>query len=370
MSSLSGLGGSLQVRPGQPCPHNLRSSRRDWAGRLTIGLPAAAVPQRLASMYGLCAHAQSLCASLCVAAAQGRLTGSDGAARRALQWETAREHLRRILLGWQLGLHLLPCSLLSASQPEPAQLLAWLEKNLLAMPATTWLSEWSRDPQACLRQWSEEGGSRLARLFAKNRASADQPLAGAPQLRPHASSDDLHELALCMQTQPQFCLRPLWRGACAETGPWTRLNNSDPALTSVWLRLGARLAELLRLALPGDTGEPGQTGADYLQAGQLSLGPGQGLAWVEMARGLLVHRVVLDATARVNACQVLAPTEWNFHAEGAVAQALAAMPSTLTPWVLRDARLLMSAYDPCVSVEIVEQPIDILVAAAQGAPHA
>ena len=111
-------------------------------------------------------------------------------------------------------------------------------------------------------------------------------------------------------------------------------------------RFAARLAELVRLALPGGEGR--------LRSGRVPLGPGEGLAWAEMARGLLVHHVRLDGRgdeARIDACHVLAPTEWNFDAEGAVAAALEKLDPA-TPDCARRVALLMAAYDPCVRYEM------------------
>jgi coenzyme F420-reducing hydrogenase alpha subunit len=89
-----------------------------------------------------------------------------------------------------------------------------------------------------------------------------------------------------------------------------------------------------------------------------------------MARGLLIHQVQLDSTqaeARVASCQVLAPTEWNFHPQGAVAQVLEAMPTHTTQRVYREADLLISAYDPCVRHEFVN---NLPTAQPQGELHA
>ena len=88
------------------------------------------------------------------------------------------------------------------------------------------------------------------------------------------------------------------------------------------MRLIARLVDLLRLAAPG--------GAHWLAEGALPLARGEGIAWTEMARGLLVHWVRARDGRRgpTRACaryRVLAPTEWNFHPHGVLAQALAAL---------------------------------------------
>lgn len=384
---LEGLSGGLQLRPGGAMPGNLRSSRRDWASLLAPGLPAELLPARLGLAFGLCAHAHRLCAGLAIAAACAQPGERHSLARaqaQVLQRETLREHLRRILLDWprlllkpgmrarslqlQAQQALLSCPLLrqGAGEGPPeswrAPTLAWMERELLGLPGPSLLALWQQGPQACLALWSAEGEGFLPQLFTQLRELADRAWAGAPLLHPQASEAGLRQLAQAMREQPGFCMAPQWQGACAETGPWSRwrLGTAAPGLDSLWLRLGARLLECLRLALPED----GANGAAYLDAGALSLAPGRGLAWVEMARGLLIHQIDLDAGARgafggesrVRSCQVLAPTEWNFHPEGAVARGLAALPSELTPRVCQASHLLMNAYDPCVSYEMIDPP--------------
>jgi hypothetical protein len=61
-----------------------------------------------------------------------------------------------------------------------------------------------------------------------------------------------------------------------------------------------------------------------------------------------------DAPARVAACRVLAPTEWNFHPQGVVAQCIAALDgSQPAEDTERRVRLLMAAFDPCVPFDVM-----------------
>jgi coenzyme F420-reducing hydrogenase alpha subunit len=88
-----------------------------------------------------------------------------------------------------------------------------------------------------------------------------------------------------------------------------------------------------------------------LSLGALPLAPFEAIAWVEMARGLLLHHVQLEGdgdSARVVTCHVVAPTDWNFDAEGAVARVLEQLPTNLAGEGLRQLDALMAAYDPCV----------------------
>lgn len=368
MTGFDVLAGSLQLHPGQ-APPNISSTRSAWARSVARGQPAATLPDRLAAIFTLCADAHRLTSRQALAAAGApALPGPVDAAAPdlALQAGTLREHLRRIWLDWPPALAgqtalqadllaLRDCPLLRrGAEPRDAlaAMPAWVEAHLLGEPALPWLAAWEADPPYALAGWTARRATPAARLLDHCGATA-AALARAPApLAVHAHTDALRGLAEAMRGDPDFVLAPLWHGAAAETGPWTRLNESAPArLDNAWLRLGARLAEAVRLSLP-DT--PGRCGASWLRQGALALGDGEGLAWCEMSRGLLVHRVQLDSTATggpcIAECDVLAPTEWNFHPRGAVARALAALPA-------QDAddhavRVLVAAFDPCVNAHV------------------
>ena len=111
--------------------------------------------------------------------------------------------------------------------------------------------------------------------------------------------------------------------------------------------MSARWLELIELAA-ADPQANGQRSAPLLASGARWLSHGQALAWCEMARGLLLHWVQLDADGAVQDYRVLAPTEWNFHPQGALAQALTSLPAADTAV----ARTLAAAFDPCVSCTV------------------
>ncbi|RFO94908.1 hydrogenase formation protein [Rhodoferax lacus] len=400
MSPSDALAGKLRLSPGQARPHNLHSSRRDWAAAMTRGMAADGLAARLASIFSLCGESHRLCAQMAVAAARGTVRGDTAQAALTLQRETLQEHVRRITLDWpgQLLTHadaeeeeeaeadaqalsqqalvlLQQCPLFglrgvaagapavkaaSTSPPQAAASTAlsdlpllqdWLHTQLLGMDAATWLARWEQDPASWLRHWSASKPLCVAQMLQRARPLLDQAGPQSPLLRVHSSDTSLLMLADDLQRDPGFTRRPLWRGRCAETGSWTRLSQSQPErLNTAWLRLGARLAELVRLALPD---APRRCGAHWLAMGSLPTAPRSGLAWIEMARGLLIHQVQLDASgSSVLSCQVLAPTEWNFHPQGAVAEALESMPAHAGNAVIRAIDGLLSAYDPCVQHEL------------------
>jgi hypothetical protein len=353
------LGGALWWRPGEPCPNNLRSTRPDWVGRITRGLPANRLPATLASLFSLCGHAHRACAGLAVDAARGHRPEVTHAARASLAQQTLHEHLRRMALDWprQLATKHVPDVTADwlarcpgfASAPGPDATAAWLHAEVLGMAPAAWLAAWEHEPAAWLALWCGHGSGPLAQLLHSCRPVADATLPSMPALRLHADADALHAFASQLRHDGAFARRPRWRGHCAETGVWTRLNEAAPQrLNTSWLRLGARLAECVRLALPD---APGRCGTHWLNLGALPLAPSEAIAWVEMGRGLLVHHVQLEGlgdSARVVACHVIAPTEWNFDAEGAVARVLERLPKQLAGEGLRRLDAAMAAYDPCV----------------------
>ncbi|MGS5090059.1 hypothetical protein ACVC7V_26555 [Hydrogenophaga sp. A37] len=377
-TALSHLAGSLRVAPGAPLPLALHSSRQDWAPRLTRGQAVSALPGLMASLFNLCSHAHRLCAQLAIEAAVPGLLPAPSQVAQRLRTETAQEHIRRIGLDWprllaadahgpwaaQAQAALMTCPLLApaataVADPWPAT-LAWLEDQLLQMPTTTWLRAW----QACGTDWlldwchrHRHSGWLPALLRAAREANTAVPLNPASALRAHADLVGQRGLSAALALTSGFALHPLWHGAPAHTGHWTRLNDLPGGLPfTPWALLGSRIAELIRLCKPD---VPGQGGAGWLCFGSLNTGERQGMAWVEMARGLLVHQVEIDAPvgdapARVAAYRVLAPTEWNFHPQGVVAQHIAALdagqPAEDTE---RRVRLLMAAFDPCVPFDVM-----------------
>ncbi|MDQ0027400.1 hypothetical protein J2X90_005235 [Variovorax paradoxus] len=361
MTTLPSLAGTLRVRPGLPRPHNLASDRRALAGLLLAGRSVVEAPHMLASLFTLCGHAHLLCATLALAAARGQDASASATQRRALRRETARDHALRIGLDWPVELYVpgaLPawadsshkslrgCPWLAEAPRPESDGIAWLA-DLLGTSPLAWLALWEREPAEWLAQWCERERGWLPGLLHACAPLANRVLQAAPPLRVHGSPSDLCAFAAGLGTAFE-ATAPTWRGLCAETGTWTRLHDPRAELpASAWERFGARIADLVRLSLP-DAAERG--GAGWLAAGALQTGIGEGLAWVETARGLLIHRARVDgrpADRRVAGYDVVAPTDWNFHRLGAVAHALERMPADgceAGPLL----RILMAAYDPCV----------------------
>jgi hypothetical protein len=370
------LSGQYQLHPGTA--QSIVGQRPVLAGgrlgRVLQGQRGEQVGRTLSSIFTLCAHAHRRTADIALAAAQAGPAAMPFTEPPVQLWlETARDHLRSIALDWPQRLPepaasahnldwLRDCPLsLAASRPltdtasallAHAALRAWLEQCLLGQSVLEWLASY-RHPEALLL-WCQAQADRLlpARCLA-----AWQPVAHAltPAMRCldvldedlALQTDRLRQLAQALAGEPDFVQQPTWLGQCAETGPWTRLRQRPGRMLwqqTAWTRLSARLIELMEIAAADPQGAI-EGDAPLLAMGALRLPNAQALAWCEMARGLLLHWVQLDGDGRVQDYRVLAPTEWNFHPQGALALALTALPFGATV----AARTLAAAFDPCVA---------------------
>lgn len=364
------LSGHLTLAPGRPEP--LQCSRPVIGAalmqRVTTGRRAVLLPELVGSIFTLCAAAHRATSRRAVAAALGQapVAGSEGPALAAA---TVREHLQRLALdlpravpvpglepdaGWLRDL-------LPVLAPRPSEggadaaaglvvsLSAALERALFGMPPAQWLQRWQQDGGAWLADWAARSAHPHARWLLAVRARAEavrlccRPLAVVDEGEP-----GWRALAAALTEDPGFPERPLWHGAPAETGPWTRQARPEREADSAWQRLGARLADLAALASAPNGSMP-------LAHGALAIAPGEALAWTEMSRGLLVHWLRLEDphapedTARAAEYRVVAPTEWNFHPRGRLAQALrsGALDGA-------HARVAAAALDPCVGFSVQE----------------
>jgi Ni,Fe-hydrogenase I large subunit len=78
---------------------------------------------------------------------------------------------------------------------------------------------------------------------------------------------------------------------------------------------------------------------------------GEGIAAVRTARGLLLHRVSLDGD-KVADYTIVAPTEWNFHPDGAFAQDMRGLQEHDGGMLEYRAQIEALSLDPCVAYDV------------------
>jgi Ni,Fe-hydrogenase I large subunit len=174
-------------------------------------------------------------------------------------------------------------------------------------------------------------------------------------LMPDVTLDTLaHALLAEMDADPDYARFPRWAGAPAETGALAR-QVDVPLIAELLLRDGrtasarfvARLVELAVLMHDLRMRSRGRLAPVRSHA----VGENTGVGLVETARGLLLHRVRVEA-GLVADYRIVAPTEWNFHPVGPLAQGLAGRPADDLARLEREARTVVQSLDPCVSCRV------------------
>ncbi|MET0089553.1 MAG: nickel-dependent hydrogenase large subunit [Candidatus Thiodiazotropha sp.] len=361
----------------------IESRRILHATRVLQGRSLDEAVQMVPCIFTLCATAQASAAAQAGEQAMGQTPAAEVVAlRQALvDMESLREHLWRILLDWSGFYGAEPqresmadvmrlagaykAALTGSEDPfRPGaeglqadaglagqlltQLGERLERSIYGCPVVEWMS---LEQVEALEAWAMSGESVAAQLVRQllQDAWADSGACGIGVL-PELATEPLAEA----MTRDGFIEQPRWEGACYETGCLPR--NQSPLLDTLRQRYGnglltrilARLTEVARLWQTLASGfaqvqTPGALGQDQVGIGQ-----------VAAARGLLVHRIALR-DGQVEDYRILAPTEWNFHPRGVVAQSLFGLRGDAT-LIERQTRLLINAVDPCVAYELQIEP--------------
>jgi uptake hydrogenase large subunit len=366
----------------------IRSTRPVGASAVFAGRTAAETAERLPALYSVCATAQAAACAAALEAAAGIDPDPAISAlrRRLVDAETVKEHLWRLLLDWPRFLGEPPdapamamvmrafASLRraltagadpfrpgAAGAPEPdadaardalAVLARVTGERVLGMPPGDWLvTVRSASAFDCRVADADAVAPRLIRLV---RGQGWEALGACdvPPLPPLAPPD--LEPFLAGPGAESFIAVPEWDGGPRETSPFTRVRTlplvaelSGRFGSGLLPRLAARLTELaaLQATLAGESAAPAPGPVAAATA------PGAGIALVAAARGLLAHRVQVEG-GMVRDYRILAPTEWNFHPDGAAVRALSALPPADPETLRRQAALLITAVDPCVEYHV------------------
>lgn len=332
-------------------------------------------------LYSICGQAQLAAARCAVDAAQGMLLLPEAGLRRrlAVLGETVAEYLWRFLIDLPQALGEAPVVapvanvrsfLAIAGAPQPGgdggiDRERWREVHeVIALALSEHVFGTTPERFAALATpaqwdaWLRDADGPTPRLL--RRLMGDGYGAWAVSRGPvwgeAAADEEVRTLADELVITPDFARRPQWRGGVPETGAIAR-NQNHPLVRAlaerdgrgILLRLAARLVETVRLA--GELATLLQGGVVRPMMGNVAVADGTGAAWVETARGRLLHRVEL-ADNHVTDWRVLAPTEWNFHPNGPLVAGLCGIRVNDEERLRRGVRLAALALDPCVAYEL------------------
>jgi hypothetical protein len=308
---------------------------RGLAGALARHRPDE-IPELARRLFALCGMSHYVAATKAIGmAGAGIAMPSSETAVRWLAAERIAAHLQTTFIGWRDAVPLTPSetaalsiALIAARRPriDVEALLAGL--TTLGLSSSHRPGSWA----ARLRRAAGDGGDRVG-------PDAPDPLTAA---------DDDQVLAALIDQDDAFAAAPWLPGRRPETGPASRAARHGLSMVSAADRLGARLTEIVEAArLVVHVARSDH--ADWITARRLA--PGLGFCAIETPRGRLHHLVQLGPQGSVQRYAILAPTEWNFAAEGPFATALHGLWLGAAP--ARPAiERLASLYDPCVGTTI------------------
>jgi uptake hydrogenase large subunit len=349
--------------------------------------PVEEVLQTIPMLYSICATAQANAAAIACRQAIGVDVAPSvrQAETMLLCFETAREHLWRVLIDWPGYLgeavereelpglsQLLPdakralfddeapaFTLQPRLQISPAMLdgligrfAQILQRAVFAMPAAQWHAT---DSLQGIERWIEAKATAAARYLHKLKqvGMAELGQTGIEAL-PDIDSRQLHH-RLQERDVEGFIAAPEWQSRPRETSCLTRQSQHPllQAMAPVYgigllSRMVARLLELASLPAQLATLSEAISHTGTMSVAVLpALTQGFGLGVVEAARGRLVHHACVTG-GRVDRYRILAPTEWNFHPQGLVAEGLLGLSCGYESNLREQASLFISAVDPCV----------------------
>jgi hypothetical protein len=309
---------------------------RTLAARILLGQAADRAVALVPRLFSLCGQAQGVAARLALLAARGEQAAAEelGRAVRGVALEAIGEHLWRLLLDWPTWL---------GQSARKDEFLRWHKRLLLVGDAAAAaslgaeLSGWlDREPRLSLEQ-----------------ARGLTPPARVPVLTQGALLPWLSATEWAQQTiDDDFARRPDFSGQAAETGVLARqagkteVKELRGAGLGIAARIAARYADLRDLAC--GLLEPTAL-ARWVEAAPS--GDGCGLARVETARGVLLHLIQVRGHT-VQRYVIVAPTEWNFHPQGAFVQEITGTAASSRAQAKAAARCLALALDPCVECDM------------------
>lgn len=339
---------------------------RPQAARVLRGCSVDEALERVPALFGVCRRAQSLAATAaCAAAAPGVTRLQDWAEERAIAAETAQEHLWRLMLDWPtLFGHATRRDRFAnlyrrLDQLGDARAAFDLGGELLDLVAVELLGGFFRairEPQGLAEfvERARSGGSIGDTLADLIEMGSWTPPAQATPLLPQRPAATWARTFDGVPSEA-FCRAPTLDGFAHETGVLAR--HAESLLVRMLVEHGHRIAARL-FARVIDLADCASRLRHPLASDMLPLidaaspADGVGFACVETARGLLLHAVRIEGE-RVAEYAIIAPTEWNFHTDGAFAREGAGWEAPSREAALLRLRALALSLDPCVEFELV-----------------
>ena len=199
------------------------------------------------------------------------------------------------------------------------------------------------------------GSSLMAKAlnFLPKTKPFDGKLTEKALLAAHPDQDLSRQLMDAMLIQADFCQQPCLDGETPSTGPMSYVcqhphiqvmnQQKFPELSTFLLARIIYLAQLIEQLTGENESLPRLVGQHHCQDHRL--------AWVQSARGLLLHLGKLQDGA-ISDYRICAPTEWNFHRRGAFYRIMTDAEFRSNIAQEKQVKLAVLAFDPCIDFTI------------------
>lgn len=353
----------------------ISSSRPGDVARFLVGYAPQEAPALLPLIFNICGMAHSSAAAqACCPSERDRDPMAATARQLVVLCENAREHILRILTGWDRGqnddLSQIPFQDVmalvtqmrtavsmggdpfgpshpveinrAAAQAVSDRLCHFLQSHIFARSAKSWAELTTGED---ILSWSQSARTIAASYISNIYRRGWQSLGIIePQFLPDFPLADIRQ-KMHGPDGDRFILQPDWQGSPCETGPLAR-HHGNPLLGNLIHKYGAGLLARHMARLVDLAEIPAEISRLLVRTGTDNAAPGMGQ--VETARGRLIHSVMIK-NDRIDDYRILAPTEWNFHGSGAAAQSLKHCTGTEAR---HQANSIITAIDPCVDFDV------------------
>lgn len=319
------------------------------AEKMLVNQKTQTALERISHMMTVCQHAQLVATKI---ALKKPITPSD---IQGIVYENIEQLLWRLLIDLPKVCHLdvdlshfiaLRQAIKQASEIKIIQRLANSVFNQVCQSNAQEFSEFDVEQ---FNQWLATSGSLMAQCLVqvKKHFPSQEKANSINVLEP--TTEQLSTLATLLASNKQYSQTPTIANKAAETGCYAKSVHSPLFESFITLgtvgRYAARLIELAKLI-----SELAQQIESAQLVGEIENDQYQ-LAWVQTARGLLVHKVQMQSEL-IKHYDILAPTEWNFHPEGALKSMLVGKSFSTETEAINAAKLMVIILDPCIEFSI------------------
>ncbi|MDX2469554.1 MAG: nickel-dependent hydrogenase large subunit [SAR324 cluster bacterium] len=241
---------------------------------------------------------------------------------------------------------------LPAARESLLQLEAILEAQVFGLLPISWLSLPTTNLLGWIKKADVEGAKMIRALSGLGYSQLGQgKVAGLNWLTLKEIKEDLK-----FRPAEEYAQQPTLAGKIYETTPMSRMmghrlmkDMKEQFGDGLFLRFLSRLVEtaLCCNELKKDLEQP----ASSHLFGQPRALATQGVSQIEAARGKLIHKVEL-VEQKVKSYNIIAPTDWNFHPKGILAQCLLGQTHVSEKATRQMIDVVIHALDPCVGFEV------------------